>query len=86
MNKNFSIFGATALSRPISVEDLDRRYAVWPVHYVPDNRGRNAEKRALALVKSEAKRRRKAVKRATLAEPAEIHAATKKLDGPATGG
>jgi len=61
MNKNFIFFGATALSRPISVENLDRRYAVWPKHYVPDNRGRNIEKNALALVKAETKRLRRVI-------------------------
>jgi len=62
MNKNFSIFGATALPRPISVEDLDRRYAEWPVHYVPDNRGRNVEKKAIALAKVAEKRLRRVAK------------------------
>ena len=44
--------------------DDDRRYAVWPPRREPDNRGRRAEKDAIALAKAEAKRQRKAAKRA----------------------
>lgn len=44
--------------------DDDRRYAIWPPRQEPDNRGRRAEKDAIALAKAEAKRQRKAAKRA----------------------
>jgi len=43
--------------------EIERRYAVWPPRQEPDNRGRRAEKDAIALAKAEAKRQRKAAKR-----------------------
>ena len=47
--------------------EIERRYAVWPPRQEPDNRGRRAEKDAIALAKAEAKRQRKAAKRAARA-------------------
>ena len=37
--------------------------SLWPPRQEPDNRGRRAEKDALALAKAEAKRQRRAAKR-----------------------
>lgn len=58
--------GALGVDLPIVRRpgDDDRRYAVWPPRQEPDDRGRRAEKDAIALAKAEAKRQRKAAKRA----------------------
>jgi len=68
-----------------AVTDSDRRYAVWPLKQEPDNRGRRAEKDALALAKAETKRQRRAAKRLN-AELCGARRASEPTPGSAAGG
>ncbi len=56
--------GVAGAGFPITARSDDRRYAVWPPRNEPDDRGRRSEKDAIALAKAEAKRQRRAAKRA----------------------
>lgn len=55
---------AVAMLIESSGKPIVGRERTWNESHQPDNRGRRAEKDAVALAKAEAKRRRKAEKRA----------------------
>lgn len=63
INARLLMAAVAGLAFPVLPAIEDRRYAVWPPKQEPDDRGRRAEKDAIALAKAEAKRQRKAAKR-----------------------
>ena len=63
MLRNKGMMIAAVLAGLGAVSRGDRTYTATDPHQEPDNRGRRAEKDAIALAKAEEKRRRRAAKR-----------------------
>ena len=67
-----AMLAMTAAMPGLPVLELRRRRddgPLWPMKPPPDDRGRRTEKDAIALAKAEAKRQRKAAKRAKAKTP-----------------